>query len=87
MAVCAHKFLHLPPVLGMMSGLGLLKIFGYYLKRRDVIYISGENVDELEDEALEIETVDQPQNKNIRRSGELFNIFKSIERAEWDTLM
>jgi len=32
MAVSAHNFLHLPPVLGMMTGLGLLKFFGYFLK-------------------------------------------------------
>ncbi|NND53503.1 MAG: sodium:proton antiporter NhaD [Gammaproteobacteria bacterium] len=31
-AVCFHNFLHLPPFLGMMTGLGLLKFFGYYLK-------------------------------------------------------
>ena len=35
MAVCFHNFLHLPPVLGMMTGLGLLKLFGYYLQKRD----------------------------------------------------
>lgn len=32
-AVCFHNFLHLPPFLGMMTGLGYLKIFGYYLQR------------------------------------------------------
>ncbi|NEV62750.1 sodium:proton antiporter NhaD [Thiorhodococcus minor] len=32
-AVCVHNFLHLPPVLGMMTGLAYLKIFGYYLGR------------------------------------------------------
>lgn len=32
-AVSFHNFLHLPPVLGMMTGLGALKLFGYYLKR------------------------------------------------------
>lgn len=31
MAVMAHNFLHMPPVLGMMTGLGLLKLYGYYL--------------------------------------------------------
>jgi len=31
-AVSFHNFLHLPPFLGMMTGLGLLKIYGYYLK-------------------------------------------------------
>ena len=32
MAVTFHNVLHLPPMLGMMTGLGLLKFFGYYLK-------------------------------------------------------
>ncbi|HHC74366.1 MAG TPA: sodium:proton antiporter [Thiothrix sp.] len=32
MAVTFHNWLHLPPTLGMMTGLGLLKLFGYYLK-------------------------------------------------------
>jgi len=32
-AVCFHNFLHLPPFLGMMTGLGYLKIFGYYLSK------------------------------------------------------
>ncbi len=31
-AVSFHQFLWLPPVLGMMTGLGYLKFFGYYLK-------------------------------------------------------
>ena len=30
-AVSFHQFLHLPPFLGMMLGLGLLMMFGYYL--------------------------------------------------------
>ena len=32
-AVSFHNFLHLPPVFGMMLGLGYLKFFGYYLRR------------------------------------------------------
>ena len=31
-AVSFHNFLHLPPVIGMLTGLGYLKVFGYYLK-------------------------------------------------------
>ena len=31
-AVSFHNFLHLPPFLGMMTGLGLLKFYGFYLK-------------------------------------------------------
>ncbi|MEJ2681312.1 MAG: sodium:proton antiporter NhaD [Gammaproteobacteria bacterium] len=33
-AVCFHNFLNIPPVFGMMTGLGYLKLFSYSLKRR-----------------------------------------------------
>lgn len=33
-AVSFHQFLHLPPFMGMMTGLGLLMFMGFYLKRR-----------------------------------------------------
>lgn len=32
-AVSFHNFLGLPPVIGMLTGLGYLQIFGYYLKK------------------------------------------------------
>jgi NhaD family Na+/H+ antiporter len=32
-AVGFHNFLHLPPVIGMLTGLAYLQFFGYYLKR------------------------------------------------------
>jgi NhaD family Na+/H+ antiporter len=32
-AVSVHNFFHLPPVLGMMTGLAYLKFFGYYLMK------------------------------------------------------
>ncbi len=75
MAVSAHNFLHLPPVLGMMTGLGFLKFYGYYLKRRAQV----PPTEPLSGETLEIEGTPN------RDAG--FNIFKSLERAEWDTLM
>jgi len=31
-AVCFHTFLNLPPVIGMLTGLGYLKFFSYYQK-------------------------------------------------------
>ena len=34
MAVGFHSLLHLPPMVGMMTGLGLLKFLGFYLKRK-----------------------------------------------------
>ncbi len=38
-AISFHNFLHLPPVFGMMLGLGYLKIFGYYLRKASKIEI------------------------------------------------
>ena len=33
--VIQHQFLHLPPVFGMMTGLGVLSIYGYHLKSKE----------------------------------------------------
>ena len=33
LAISFENFLHIPPVFGMMTGLSLLQLFGYYLKR------------------------------------------------------
>ena len=32
-AVSFHNFMHLPPVIGMLTGLSYLQFFGYYLKK------------------------------------------------------
>ncbi|AOV15884.1 sodium:proton antiporter [Acidihalobacter aeolianus] len=42
-AVAFHQFLHLPPMLGMMAGLGLLKLYGYRLKMRERRELAGLN--------------------------------------------
>jgi len=34
-AIAVHSFLHLPPVLGMMTGLGYLQLLDYFLQLRD----------------------------------------------------
>jgi len=80
MAVSAHNFLHLPPVLGMMTGLGFLKLFGYYLKRRSQFYPETP-ANSIGGSALALEKLSLPAKQTP------FNIFKSLERAEWDTLM
>ena len=36
-AISFHNFLHLPPFLGMMTGLAYLKFFGYYLKKTHIV--------------------------------------------------
>jgi NhaD family Na+/H+ antiporter len=73
-AVSFHNFLHLPPMMGMMTGLAYLKIYGYYLKKTH----KKEN--------------EQPRRRRSDEGQELgdtipFDIFNSIARAEWDTLM
>jgi Na+/H+ antiporter NhaD/arsenite permease-like protein len=75
MTVIGHNTLHLPPVAGMMTGLGLLKFYGYYLKRREQRAYS--MTDEMGGTALEVE----------KKNNSHFDIFKTLERAEWDTLM
>ena len=84
MAVSAHNFLHLPPVIGMMTGLGLLKLFGYYLKRRSRFFPDPKEAG-LGDTALVLEPV-APE-ITAQNAGESYNIFRALERAEWDTLM
>jgi len=36
-AISFHNFLHLPPFLGMITGLAYLKFFGYYLRRTHTV--------------------------------------------------
>jgi NhaD family Na+/H+ antiporter len=77
MAVCAHNFLHVPPVVGMMTGLGFLKLYGYSLKMRDKRAAKSFTVDG--ETTLSVEGIEQHKPP--------FNIFQQLERAEWDTLM
>jgi NhaD family Na+/H+ antiporter len=42
-AVSFHNFLHLPPAVGMMLGLGYLSFFSYYLKKAEGRMLSGDN--------------------------------------------
>ena len=80
MAVSVHNFLHLPPVLGMMTGLGFLQIFGYFLKQRDrsmsQLVVGGS--------ALSITT---SREGDIESSKNFYDIYKNLRRVEWDTLM
>ena len=71
-AVSFENSLHLPAALGMMTGLGLLKLYGYRLKRRGTRQNSGQLVGDIADD---------------QGHAGRFDIFRSVERAEWDTLM
>ncbi len=75
-AVSFHNFLHLPPMLGMMTGLAYLQFFAYYLK---VWYghhphpgPQGLSSGAHEEEIGEVVA---------------FDIFRKVARAEWDTLL
>lgn len=36
MTVALHQFLHMPPYLGMVTGLGFLKIYGFFIRRSEL---------------------------------------------------
>jgi NhaD family Na+/H+ antiporter len=78
-AVLCHSWLSMPPVLGMMLGLGYLQLLGFYLrftlpkslqKKRDI-------AERNNDEAA------------LKKLGNIvpFDVFEKISRAEWDTLL
>lgn len=77
LAVSMHLVLNLPPVLGMMTGLGLLHVFGHFLRRAEDKPLGPPGGD-----ALGSISVPGAQLKR-----EPFNVFRQIERAEWDTLL
>lgn len=79
LAVSFHNYLYLPPVMGMMLGLGLLKIFSIYLRKtlhRSLLTKKQRAIEEGDEE-------------RIKELGEIvpFNVFQTIARAEWDTLL
>jgi len=82
MAVMGHNYLHLPPFLGMMTGLGFLKVYGYFLRRGEKHLHPEDNTPA----TLELES--NPNLKQILKPKEKpFDIFISMKRAEWDTLL
>lgn len=74
-AISFHQFLHIPPVFGMMTGLGYLKVFGFYLKRHEEYHWN---------ESLETPPGDSPGDQTQGRRA--FDVFSHIARSEWDTL-
>jgi Na+/H+ antiporter NhaD/arsenite permease-like protein len=82
MAVAGHNVLHLPPVAGMMTGLGLLKLFGYYLQRRDEQFSHISRIG-LRDSALAIDSNSIPVQETNRPT---YDIYHNLQRAEWDSL-
>jgi len=75
-AVGFHKFLHLPPFLGMMTGLAYLQFFGYYLKKT---HQPGMTESKYVGAIGDVTPVGKEEH--------LFDIFNRLARAEWDTLL
>ncbi len=75
-AVGFHNFLHFPPMLGMMTGLAYLQLFGYYLKKTHIPAVTDSPSYGTVGDVLPIEKEDGP-----------FDVFGRIARAEWDTLL
>ena len=78
-AVACHNFLHLPPVLGMMMGLGYLQFFGFYLRKTLPRSLARKR-------ALYERNGDHAR---LQRMGSIvpFDVFNKVAKAEWDTLL
>lgn len=82
MAVLGHSVLHLPPVVGMMTGLGLLKLFGYYLQKRGDRFADANHIS-VDDSAFRMEH----GGLHSGAPSAQYDIYRNLQRAEWDTLM
>jgi Na+/H+ antiporter NhaD/arsenite permease-like protein len=71
LTVTMHQWLHLPPFLGMMTGFGALQLLGYFIRRREL--------------RNRVATMDVPA--GLKPAQRPFDIFISIKRVEWDTLL
>ena len=77
--VLMHHFLEMPPFLGMMTGLGVLKSYGYFLRRKE---LEGWR----ETPALDGESA-VVSRAGFKPAVKPFDVFISMKRVEWDTLM
>jgi len=75
--VLMHHVLAMPPFLGMMTGLGLLKSYGYLIRRKEL------------DQWKEIPAFDGTVSLSavLKPAVKPFDVFISMKRVEWDTLM
>lgn len=71
-AVSFHNFLHMPPVIGMLTGLAYLQFFGFYLRTTHNKFLN--NYSEIKANQMVGDIVP-------------FDVFNKIARAEWDTLL
>ena len=73
-AVSFHNFLHLPPVIGMLTGLGYLQFFGFFIRRTETA-------------AAAAAAANKDDNDNDDVVTTPFDIFNKVAQAEWDTLL
>ena len=73
-AVSYHNFINLPPVIGMLTGLAYLQLFGFYLRKTH---------------DREYGRIGHNEEKANRMMGDVvpFDVFNKVARAEWDTLL
>ncbi|MBG7602100.1 MAG: sodium:proton antiporter NhaD [Gammaproteobacteria bacterium] len=71
-AVSFHNFLGLPPVIGMLTGLGYLQLMGFYLKKTLA-----------KEQRMSLEAQHDGQMGDVVA----FDVFNKVARAEWDTLL
>lgn len=77
LAVTFHNSLHLPPVLGMFTGLALLQLYGFYLKKTyNRARVRGY-----------IDPFESTMSHSQVSHNQGFDIFDKIARSEWDTLL
>ena len=103
MTACFHSYAHLPPVLGMMTGLGMLKVYGWW-RGRALDKRSEEEVSEPDDEEAAAGGGGNPRSPRKvpgkggdaspdgdgdvpTRRDHALDIFKRLEQTEWDTLI
>lgn len=73
-AVSFHNFFHLPPMVGMMTGLAYLQFFGFYLKKTHNRYALPGTWDEKAAQEMVGDVLP-------------FDVYRNVSRAEWDTLL
>ena len=83
LSVIVHTQLGLPPVLGMMTGLGVLKLYGFYLSHHDPMLREMELRQHHADTLANTRETKGDHVQVVRR----FDMFRVVERASWDTLM
>jgi Na+/H+ antiporter NhaD/arsenite permease-like protein len=90
--VALHSFAHLPPAAGMMLGLGVLKLYGYWFTLRTSRDELG--IDELDNVfaesslvAADERAIADTQMPARSAPAKPLDVFQMLERVEWDTLM